>query len=83
MHLTLRGFLVARLVAVAAWILWLALAFLLAEFVGAQISGDIARWFARFAVLAAAIGLGVWLQRRALVWLDPEGELRRQAGQQR
>ena len=80
-RLSVRGFLVARFIAMLAWILLLVLGYLCYRALAPHVAGDWARWLLNLATLAGAIALGLALQRRVLARLDPEGDLRRQVHQ--
>ena len=77
-NLSLRGFLVARFIAMLAWVLLLVLAYLGYRALAPYVSNEWARWLLNLATLAAAIALGTVTQRRVVAWLDPDGDLRRQ-----
>ena len=78
MQVSVRGFLYARFIAIVAWVLLLAAGYLAYRTLAPHIASDWLRWFVSLATLAGSIWLGFLIQRRALLWLDPDGELRRQ-----
>jgi hypothetical protein len=80
--LSVRGFLIARFIAMVSWVLLLAAGYLTYSTLDPHIGSDFVRWLVRLATLAATIWLGYVVQRRALLWLDPDGELRRQVREQ-
>lgn len=80
-NLSVRGFLVARFIAMLAWVLLLLLGYLAYRALAPHISNDWARSLLNLATLAASIALGNLIQRRVLAWLDPDGELRREVRQ--
>lgn len=82
MHLSVRGFLVARFIAMVCWVLLLAAGYLTYGTIAPHIGSDFVRWLVSLATLAASIWLGYVVQRRALLWLDADGELRRQVREQ-
>jgi hypothetical protein len=77
-QLSVRGFLIARFIAMVCWVLLIAAGSISYSFVAPHVGSDVVRWIASLATLAASLGLGYVVQRRALLWLDPDGELRRQ-----
>jgi membrane protein DedA with SNARE-associated domain len=79
--LSVRGFLVARFIAMLAWVLLLVLGYLRDRALAPHLSTDWARWLLNLATVAASVALCLALQRRALHWLDPEGDLRPQVRQ--
>ena len=81
-QLSVRGFLLARFIAMAAWVVPVAVGYLACRQAAPHISSDFLRWLVSMSTLIAAIGLGLLVQRRTLQWLDPEGELRRQVHEQ-
>ena len=82
MHLSVRGFLLARFIAMMCWVLLLAAGYIAYSTLTPRIGSDFVRWLISLATLAASICLGYVAQRRALLWLDPDGELRRQVREQ-
>ncbi|GAB3077604.1 hypothetical protein [Pedococcus soli] len=77
-RLSVRGFLFARYLAMVAWVVLVMAAYLVYRTISPNIDSDFLRWLLNLATLAASIALGLFIQRRALRWLDPDGELRRQ-----
>ena len=77
-QLSVRGFLTARFIAMVCWVLLLAAGYFAYSTLAPHIGSDFVRWLVSVATLAASIWLGNVVQRRALLWLDPDGELRRQ-----
>jgi hypothetical protein len=77
-NLSVRGFLVARFIAMLTWVVLLVLGYLSYRALAPHVSNDWARWLLNLATLAAAIALGNVIQGRVLAWLDPDGELRRE-----
>ena len=64
------------------WVLLLAAGYIAYSTLTPRIGSDFLRWLISRATLAASICLGYVAQRRALLWLDPDGELRRQVRKQ-
>lgn len=73
----MRGFLVARFIAMLGWVAILAAGHLSYRGIAPLIDNDFARWLVNLLTLGLTIGGGLALQRKALHWLDPDGELRR------
>lgn len=77
-RLSVRGFLYARYLAMVAWVVLVVAAHLAYRTIAPHVANDFLRWLLNVATLAASIALGLLIQRSALQWLDPDGELRRQ-----
>lgn len=78
MQLSVRTFLYARFLAMVAWVLLITGAYLAYKTVAPHIASDFLRWILDAGTVALSITLGLFVQRRVLHWLDPDGELRRQ-----
>ena len=81
-QLSVRGFLTARFIAMLCWVLLLAAGYLTYSTLAPHVGSDFVRWIVSLATLTASIWLGNVVQRRALLWLDPDGELRHQVREQ-
>ena len=60
------------------WVVLLAAGYLAYSMLAPHIGSDWLRWVVNLIILAASIWLGLYVQKRVLLWLDPSGELRRQ-----
>lgn len=74
---SVRGFLMARFIAMVAWFVWLVVGFQTYEALKRHLAEGPERWVASVATLVGTIWLGLTIQQRVLQRLDPDGELRR------
>jgi hypothetical protein len=81
-QLSVRGFLYARFIAMLAWVVWMVAGGLTYRTLASRIASDSVRGIVIWSTMAATIWLAFVTQRRVLHWLDPDGELRRQVGEQ-
>jgi hypothetical protein len=81
-QLSVRGFLIARFVAMVCWVLLLVAGYITYSTLAPHIGSDFVRWVVSLTTQVASIWLGYVVQRRALLCLDPDGEIRRQLREQ-
>ena len=77
MQLSVRGFLIARFIAMVAWFLWLIAGFQTYGALESHLAVGPERGVVGVATLLGTIWLGRTIQQRVLLRLDPDGELRR------